>query len=85
MMNALKTGERKLANGTLLHADQPLMDWCVANLKIEATATAIRATKQHAGDAKIDPAMALFNATTVMATNPDACRSMYEERGLRIL
>ncbi|MGC1300919.1 MAG: terminase large subunit, partial [Caulobacteraceae bacterium] len=85
MMNALKTAERKLANGTLLHADQPMMDWCVANLKIEATATAIRATKQNAGDAKIDPAMALFDAVTVMATNPEARRSVYEDRGLLVL
>ena len=85
MMNALKTAERKLANGTLLHADQALMDWCVANLKIEATATAIRATKQSAGDAKIDAAMALFNAVTIMATNPEACRSMYETQGLRFI
>jgi phage terminase large subunit-like protein len=85
LMNALKTTERKLANGTLLHADQVLMDWCVANLKIEATATAIRATKQNAGDAKIDPAMALFDAVTVMATNPDTPRSVYEERGLLVL
>jgi phage terminase large subunit-like protein len=85
MMNALKTAERKLANGTLLHADQALMDWCVANLKIEATATAIRATKQNAGDAKIDPAMALFNAVTVMAGNPEARRSVYEDRGLLVL
>lgn len=85
MMNALKTAERKLANGTLLHADQALMDWCVANLKIEATATAIRATKQHAGDAKIDPAMALFDAVTIMATSPEAARSVYEERGLIVL
>lgn len=85
MMNALKTAERKLANGTLLHANQALMDWAVGNLKIEATATAIRATKQNAGDAKIDPAMALFNAVTVMATNPEARRSVYEERGLLVL
>lgn len=85
MMNAIKTAERKLANGTLHHADQALMDWCVANLKIETTATAIRATKQNAGDAKIDPAMALFNAVTIMAENPDACRSTYEDRGLLIL
>jgi len=85
MMNALKTAERKLANGTLHHADQALMDWCVGNLKIEATATAIRATKQNAGDAKIDPAMALFNAVTVMATNPEARRSVYEDRGLLVL
>lgn len=84
LMNALKTCERKLANGTLIHADQAVMDWCVANLKIEPTATAIRATKQNAGDAKIDPAMALFNAAAVMATNPDANRSIYEDRGIRI-
>ncbi|NQT91904.1 MAG: hypothetical protein HQ559_04015, partial [Lentisphaerae bacterium] len=36
--------------------------WCVDNLSIEPTATAIRATKANAGDKKIDPAMALFNA-----------------------
>lgn len=85
MMNAIKTAERKLVNGTLIHAAQPLMDWCVGNLKIEPTATAIRATKQHAGDAKIDPAMALFNAITVMARNPEARRSAYEEHGLLVL
>jgi phage terminase large subunit-like protein len=70
MMNAIKTAERKLANGTLRHAKSALMDWCVGNLKIEPTATAIRATKQNAGDAKIDPVMALFDAVTLMSTNP---------------
>jgi phage terminase large subunit-like protein len=48
------------------------MDWCVGNLKIEPTATAIRATKQNAGDAKIDPVMALFDAVTFMSLNPQA-------------
>lgn len=85
MMNALKTSERKLANGTLVHAAQVLMDWCVGNLKIEATATAIRATKQNAGDAKIDPVMALFDAVTVMATNPETRRSVYETEGRGLL
>jgi phage terminase large subunit-like protein len=70
MMNALKTAERKLANGTLWHSDCALMDWAISNVKIEPTATAIRATKQNAGDAKIDPAMALFDAVTVMAQSP---------------
>jgi phage terminase large subunit-like protein len=70
MMNAIKTTERKLANGTLRHAPSGLMRWCVGNLKIEPTATAIRATKQNAGDAKIDPVMALFDAATVMSLNP---------------
>lgn len=72
LMNAIKTAERKLANGTLEHSASSLMNWCVTNLKIEPTATAIRATKQNAGDAKIDPAMAMFNAVTVMSRNPEA-------------
>lgn len=71
LMNAIKTAERKLVNGTLLHAPSALMDWCVGNLKIEPTATAIRVTKQTAGDAKIDPVMALFDATVFMSRNPD--------------
>ena len=74
MMNSIKTAERKLANGTLRHAPSALMDWCVSNLKIEPTATAIRATKQNAGDAKIDPVMALFDAVMVMSRNPEIKR-----------
>lgn len=74
MMNAIKTAERKLANGTLRHDGSALMAWCVGNLKIEPTATAIRATKANAGDAKIDPVMALFDAVTVMSRNPEAQR-----------
>ncbi len=74
LMNAIKTAERKLANGTLRHCGAGITQWCVGNLKIEPTATAIRATKQNAGDAKIDVAMALFNAVTVMSRNPEAKR-----------
>jgi len=48
-----------------------MMDWCVANVKIEATATALRATKQNAGDAKIDPWCALMDAASVMVRNPE--------------
>lgn len=81
MMNAIKTAERKLANGTLRHAPSKLMAWCVGNLKIEPTATAIRATKQNAGDAKIDPVMALFDAVTFMSLNPQAVStgSIYDD------
>ncbi|APZ53127.1 terminase large subunit [Salipiger abyssi] len=74
MMNAIKTAERKLANGTLRHDGSALMSWCVGNIKIEPTATAIRATKANAGDAKIDPAMALFDAVQVMSKNPEPQR-----------
>ncbi|TXI06165.1 MAG: terminase large subunit [Rhizobium sp.] len=74
MMNAIKTTERRLKNGLFKHAGGGLMEWCVSNLKIEPTATAIRATKQTAGDAKIDPATAMFNAITVMSRNPEIKR-----------
>ena len=70
MMNAIKTVERRVAKRMLLHCGGELMPWAVGNLKIERTATAIKATKQNAGDAKIDPAMAMFNSATLMATNP---------------
>lgn len=70
LMAAIKGAERKLSNRTLRHAKSSMMDWNVSNIKIEATATAVRATKQNAGDDKIDTAMALFDAASVMSTNP---------------
>lgn len=85
LMNAIKTSERKLANRTLKHSGSSLAAWCVSNLKIEPTATAIRASKQTAGDAKIDVAMAGFNAVFLMARNPEpiVTRSVYTAaRGL---
>jgi phage terminase large subunit-like protein len=71
LMGAIKTVERKLANGTFVHSRSGLMEWCCSNVKLEATATAIRATKQNAGDAKIDAWCALMDAATVMVKNPD--------------
>lgn len=84
LMSSIKGAERRLASGLLKHCGGPLMQWCVPNLKIEPTATGIRATKQSAGDAKIDPAMAMFNAVTLMARNPVAAntRSVYEDHGI---
>ena len=79
MMAALKTAERKLASATLWHSPSGLMAWAVGNLKIEPLATAIRATKQNAGDAKIDPAMALFDSVTIMSLNPIAQQSVFDQ------
>lgn len=72
LMHAIKGMERKLANRTMRVAPSAMMSWCVGNIKIEPTATAIRATKQNAGDAKIDPAMAMFDAGSIMQMNPVA-------------
>ena len=83
MMNAIKSTERRVQSGLLKHSGGKLMPWCVSNLKIEPTATAIRATKATAGDAKIDPIMSLFDAATLMIRNPEAPGvSVYEARGI---
>ncbi len=76
MGGAIKTAERKLAEGGLHHAAQPLMDWCCGNAKVEPRANSILITKQASGTAKIDPLMALFNAVSLMAANPPALGGM---------
>lgn len=72
MTGAIKTAERKLAEGVLVHGGQPLMNWCVGNAKIEPRGNAVIITKQAAGTAKIDPLMAMFNAVTLLSLNPAA-------------
>jgi phage terminase large subunit-like protein len=70
MTGALKTTERKLAEGTMHHGGQPLMAWSVGNAKIEPRGNAVIVTKQASGTAKIDLVLATFNAVTLMALNP---------------
>ncbi|ATA55180.1 terminase [Variovorax boronicumulans] len=86
MTGAIKTTERKLAEGVLVHGGQLLMAWCVGNAKVELRSNAIVITKQASGTAKIDPLMAVFNAVTLMSLNPEAQGpSVYETRGIRFL
>jgi phage terminase large subunit-like protein len=80
---AIKTAERKLYDGSLVHADQELMNWTVANAKTELRGSATVITKAASGVAKIDPLMALFNAVALMSMNPAApTQSVYDRRGV---
>ncbi len=69
---SIKTAERKLAEGELLHAGRPMMAWAVSNAKVEPRGNAITITKQASGTAKIDPLMALLNAVSLLSLNPAA-------------
>lgn len=75
---AIKTTERRLAEGKLKHAEQPLMSWCVSNCRVEPRANSILITKAASGSAKIDPVMALFNAVSLMALNPPAAHKKFQ-------
>ncbi|MCP1646983.1 terminase large subunit [Pseudomonas nitroreducens] len=70
---AIKTTERKVAGGEFIHGGQRLMAWCVGNARTVPVGNAIAINKQVSGTAKIDPLMATFDATTLMALNPSAC------------
>lgn len=71
MTGAIKTLERKLADGTFSHGARPIMAWAVGNAKAQAKGNNIEITKQMAGGKKIDPLMALFDAVACMSRNPE--------------
>lgn len=72
MAGAIKTAERRVAEGALKHDGSPLMAWCVGNARIEPRANAVMITKQASGFAKIDPLMALFDAVELMSRAPQS-------------
>ena len=79
LCGAIKTCERKLAEGAMWHAKQPIMSWCCGNAKIVPSGNAVMITKQASGFAKIDPLMALFNAVQLMSLNPEAIGKSFWE------
>lgn len=78
MVGAIKTTERKLAEGAFIHGASALMNYSVANAKIEPKGNAIVITKQVSGASKIDPLMATFDAVALMSMNPSPKKKQYQ-------
>lgn len=71
---AIKTVERMIAGGEFIHGATDMMAWCVGNARVVPVGNAITINKQISGTAKIDPLMATFDASSLMALNPAPCR-----------
>ena len=83
---AIKTAERKLAEGCFIHSGSAMMNWVVGNARVEPRANGILITKQASGSSKIDPLMAMFDAVSLLSLKPTARgASVYETRGIRML
>ncbi len=70
LSGAIMTTERALADGTMVHGGQKIMNYCVGNAKVEPRGSAKLITKQGSGVGKIDPLMATFDAASLMSMNP---------------
>lgn len=66
---AIKTVERMVAGGEMVHGGTLLMDYCVQNARISSNGNAVMITKQSSRG-KIDALMATFDAVVMMGLNP---------------
>ncbi len=82
LMGAIKTVERKLADGSFKHNGHRMMAWCAGNAITQATGTGSRIARDASGYGKIDPLMACFDAVAEMQLNPTPINgpSIYETR-----
>lgn len=72
LSGAIKGIERRLIDGAMCHADQPILNWAIGNVKAEERGNNIHITKAAAGVKKIDPVIAIINAAVLMDMNPQA-------------
>jgi phage terminase large subunit-like protein len=70
LVGAIKTVERQLLAKKIEHSGSKLMNFAVGSARAEPRGNAVIITKQAAGNCKIDPLMATFDAVALMAMNP---------------
>jgi phage terminase large subunit-like protein len=87
LMGAIKTVERKLADGSFKHGGRRMMAWCAGNAIVQATGTGMRIARDASGYGKVDPLMAGFDAVAEMSLNPTPSGgpSIYEDRPLLVV
>jgi phage terminase large subunit-like protein len=78
LSGAIQTTERKLAAGKLKHSGSRLMAYCVSNGRSRKRGNATLVTKEDAGNAKIDPLAALFDAVALMSEDPKPRSRKYQ-------
>lgn len=71
---AIRTCERKLAEGSMIPAGQALTRWAAENARVEPRGNAIVITKQASGSGKIDPLMSTLNAVELLSRNPNSTK-----------
>jgi phage terminase large subunit-like protein len=79
LMGAIKAVERRVADRTFLHPGQRLMNWCAGNAIVQPTPTGMRIVRDASGFGKIDPLMATLDAAALMAENPEANVSVFDQ------
>ena len=83
LQTAISSVPLKLEDRRFLHGGQPMMAWCVGNARQVLRGSNYIVTKEVSGAGKIDPLMALFNASMLMFLNPQSVgKSVYESRGI---
>ncbi|MDB5618455.1 terminase large subunit [Tardiphaga sp.] len=78
LMGAIKTVERKLADGSFKHGGRRMMAWCAGNAIVQATGTGMRIARDASGYGKVDPLMAGFDAVAEMSLNPASRGSIFD-------
>ena len=78
LAGSIRTAERKLWEGILVHDGNDLGKWVVGNAKTVVRGNGLYITKQVSGTAKIDPLIALLNCVDIMSLNPEAMNDAFD-------
>lgn len=82
---AIEALEDDLLEHRLLHGNQPVLSWCVANAKVVSDPAGLRKFDKRKATGRIDGAVAMAMADNMSVYPPPATGSVYDRRGLIIL